>query len=161
MKYIKTIFLLLVVFLTCGCGKRDSISPQDFLEKLKNYDLVDVKSTINFADSAYKVTGNNNLEILYIKCSNKNTIKQMYYDETNNITKKAAAEAVVDNPEKTDYSIDDIEKSITKGDNYTIAGYDLKNKYYRLSWVDDTIIIASIDAKNKSELVNLLKSFNY
>lgn len=161
MKYIKTIFILLVVVLTCGCGKRDSISPQDFLEKVKKYDIVDVKSTINFADSAYKVTGNNNLEILYIKCSNINTIKQMYYDETNNITKKAAAEAVVDNPEQTDYSIDDIEKSITKGDNYTIAGYDLKNKYYRLSWVDDTIIIASIDTKNKSELVNLLKSFNY
>ena len=161
MKYIKTIFLLLVVVLTCGCGKRESISPQDFLEKVKKYDIVDVKSTINFSDSAYKVTGNNNLEILYIECSNINTIKQMYYDETNNITKKAAAEAVADNPEKTDYSIDDIEKSITKGDNYTIAGYDLKNKYYRLSWVDDTIIIASIDSKNKSELVNLLKSFNY
>ena len=85
----------------------------------------------------------------------------MYYDETNNVTKKAAAELALEDKSKTEFSLDDIEKSITKGDNYTIAGYDLKSTYYRLSWIDDTVIIASIDIKHKSDLVNFMKSMNY
>ncbi len=161
MKYLKALILILVVFITCGCGKRTSVSPQDFLNKAKDYNYTDVKNSIDFADAAYKIEGDNNLSVLYIKCSNKNTIKRMYYDETNNVTKKAAAELALEDTSKTEFSLDDIEKSITKGDNYTIAGYDFKSTYYRLSWIDDTVIIASIDIKHKSELVNFMKSMNY
>ena len=161
MKYIKLTVILLVVLITCGCGKREAISPQELFDKSKSYNITDVKSTIDFADAAYKITGDNGLDVLYIKCSNKNTIKQMYYDETNNITKKAAGEAVMEDTSTEEFSIDDIDKSITKGDNYTIAGYNLENKYYRLSWIDDTIIVSSIDIKHKSELVNFMKSINY
>ena len=87
-------------FFTCGCGKRTSVSPQDFLNKAKDYNYTDVKNSIDFADAAYKIEGDNNLSVLYIKCSNKNTIKRMYYDETNNVTKKAAAELALEDKSK-------------------------------------------------------------
>lgn len=162
MKKIKGLLLVLLVILTTGCSGRKAISPEEFKNNSKNFVAVDIKETMDFAEAAYKVIGDNNMEVIYIKCNDKNVIKRMYYDETTNVVKKATLELQLkEGNNDKEYSMDDIDKSIIKEKNFTIAGYNLKEKYYRLSWIDDTIIYGSIDIGAKSTLVNYMKKMNY
>ena len=161
MKKIKILLLVLLVIVTTGCGNRKAATPEDFKEKAKGYTINDVLNTFSFAEEAYEVKGNNNLVIYYVKCKNADTIRSIYYDEISNVSKKAAAELVAEGG--TDYEFDenDIDKTITKGDNYTISTYSLKDTYYRISWIDNTYVYGSVDSNHKTDLINFMKSLNY
>lgn len=163
MNKLKSLLLVLLVLLTTGCSGRKAISPEEFKKKSSSFVSINLKDSMDFAEAAYKIIGDDNMEVIYIKCNDKNIIKRMYYDETNNVVKKASVEYKLENGEdsKKEYTIDDIDKTIIKDKNYTIAGYNLKEKYYRLSWIDDTIIYGSIDASAKFTLINYMKSMNY
>lgn len=161
MKKIKILLLVLLVILTTGCGNRKAATPDEFKEKAKDYTVNDVLSTFSFAEEAYEVKGNNNLVVYYVKCKTTDTVRSIYYDEITNVSKRAAAELVAAGGSDYEFNENDIDKTITKGDNYTISTYNLKDKYYRISWIDDTYVYGSVDSNHKTELNNFMKSLNY
>jgi predicted small lipoprotein YifL len=160
-KTLKVLLVLALVILTTGCGKRNAATPEDFKNTFKDYKVEDVTSQYAFAESALKVTGGNNLTVLYLKVKSVDTIKDIYYDEITNITKKAGAELIANNDKDYQYKEEDIEKTITKGDNYTVAQYSLRDTYYRISWIDNTYIYGTIDIGSKTTLVNLMSPLKY
>ena len=161
MKKLKIVLLLVLVLLTTGCGKRNAATPEQFEETFKNYTVEDVSSSYTFAEKAYKVTSSDNMIVIYLKCKSTDVIKDIYYDEISNITKKAAADLIANNDSDYQYKEEDIEKTITKGDNYTVAQYSLRDSYYRISWIDNTYIYGTIDIGSKTKLVNLMSSLKY
>ena len=189
MKKIKILLLVLLVILTTGCGNRKAATPDEFKEKAKDYTVNDVLSTFSFAEEAYEVKGNNNLVVYYVKCKTTDTVRSIYYDEITNVSKRAAAELVAAGGSDYEFNENDINVGdiieyqrkdfsvihrvidkysrngevflITKGDNYTISTYNLKDKYYRISWIDDTYVYGSVDSNHKTELNDFMKSLNY
>ena len=161
MKKFKVLLLLVLVLLTTGCGSRKPATPEQFEDTFKDYKVEDVSSSYTFAEKAYKVTSADNMIVIYFKCKSIDVVKDIYYDEITNLTKKAAADLVANNDSDYDFKEEDIEKTITKGDNYTVAQYSLRDTYYRVSWIDDTYIYGTIDIGQKTKLVNLMTSLKY
>ena len=161
MKKLKVLLLLVLVLFTTGCGKRVPTTEEKFKDAFKDYKVEDVTSDFNFVNKAFKVTGSNDLVVIFFDCKSVDVTQDIYYDEITNITKKAAAELIADNGKEYEYNENDIEKTITKGDNYTIAQYSLKDTYYRVSWIDNTYIYGKIDIGSKTTLVNLMNSLKY
>ena len=161
MKKFKILLLLVLVLFTTGCGKRVPTTEEKFKDTFKDYKVEDVTSDFNFVNKAFKVTGSNDLVVIFFDCKSVDVTKDIYYDEITNITKKAAAELIADNGKEYEYNENDIEKTITKGDNYTIAQYSLKDTYYRVSWIDNTYIYGKVDIGSKTTLVNLMNSLKY
>ena len=161
MKKLKVILLLVLVILTTGCGTRKAATPEQFEETFKDYKVEDVTSSFTFAEKAYKVTSSDNMIVIYFKCKSVDVVKDIYYDEITNLTKKAAADLVANNGSEYKFKEEDIEKTITKGENYTISQYSLRDSYYRVSWIDDTYIYGTVDIGQKTKLVNLMSSLKY
>ena len=161
MKKFKVLLLLVLVILTTGCGSRRSATSEQFEETFKDYKVEDVTSSYTFAEKAYKVTGNDNMVVIYLKCKSIDVIKDIYYDEITNVTKKAAADLIANNGSDYEYKEEDIEKTITKGENYTIAKYSLRDTYYRISFIEDTYVYGTIDIGQKTKLDNLMISLKY
>ena len=161
MKKFKILLLLVLVLLTTGCGNRKAATPEQFEETFKDYKVEDVSSSYVFAEKAYKVTGANNMIVFYFKCKSTDVVKDIYYDEITNITKKAGAELIANNGSDYEYKEEDIEKTITKGENFTIAKYSLRDTYYRISWIDDTYIYGTVDIGQKTTLDNLMTLLKY
>lgn len=161
MKKLKVLLLLVLVLFTTGCGKRVPTTEENFKDTFKDYKIEDVTSEFNFVNKAYKVTGKNDLIVIFFDCKSIDVTKDIYYEEINNVTKKAGAELIADNGKDYEYNENDIEKTITKGDNYTIAQYSLKDTYYRISWIDNTYMYGKIDIGSKTTLVNLMNSLKY
>ncbi len=161
MKKFKVILLLFLVILTTGCGTRKAATPEQFEEAFKDYKVEDVTSSFTFTEKAYKVTSADNMIVIYFKCKSVDVVKDIYYDEITNLTKKAAADLVANNGSEYKFKEEDIEKTITKGENYTISQYSLRDSYYRVSWIDDTYIYGTVDIGQKTKLVNLMNSLKY
>ena len=161
MKKFKVLLLLLLVILTTGCGSRRAATPDQFKDAFKDYTIEDVSSEFAFADTAYKVTSTDNMIVYYFKCKSVDVVKDIYYDEITNVTKEAAADLIANNGADYKYKEEDIEKTITKGENFTVAKYSLRDTYYRISFIEDTYIYGTVDIGQKTKLDNLMISLKY
>ncbi len=161
MKKFKVLLILFLVILTTGCGNRKAATPEQFKDAFKDYKVEDVTSTYAFAEKAYQVTSTDNMIVIYFKCKSTDVVRNIYYDEITNITKKAGAELIANNDSDYKYKEEDIEKTITKGDNFTVSQYSLRDTYYRVSWIDDTYIYGTVDIGQKTKLVNIMSALKY
>ena len=163
MKKLKGLVLLLLVVLSTGCVKRAAISANDFYEKTKDdYKLVDAIDHYDFSDGAYSLTGKNNLQIIFIDTTEQ-LAKSMYVDETKNIYSYASTDLLEQNKDNSNYELkeSDIKKSIATGDNFSIVEMSTSKKYYRISWIKDTLMIGQVDLDSKTTLFDLMKKLGY
>ncbi len=164
MKKIKDLVLLLLIVFSTGCAKRSAISSDDFYEKTnKDYKVVDVKDEhYDFSDGAYALSGNNNLKVIFVDTTEQ-MAKSMYVDETKNAYSIASADLLEQNKENKNYELkeSDIKKTIATGDNFSIVEISTSKKYYRISWIKDTLMIGQVDLNDKTTLFDLMKKLGY
>ena len=163
MKRFKSLVLLLLIVLSTGCAKRAAITADDFYEKTNNdYKVVDAKDHYDFSDGAYVLSGKNNLKIIFIDTTEQ-TAKSIYVDETKNVYSQASTDLLEQNKDNKDYELkeSDIKKTIATGDNFSIVEITTSKKYYRISWIKDTIMIGQVDLDSKISLFNLMKKLGY
>ena len=66
MKKLKVLLLLVLVLFTTGCGKRVPTTEEKFKDAFKDYKVEDVTSDFNFVNKAFKVTGSNDLVVIFL-----------------------------------------------------------------------------------------------
>ena len=87
----------------------------------------------------------------------------MYVDETKNIYSYASTDLLEQNKDNSNYELkeSDIKKSIATGDNFSIVEMSTSKKYYRISWIKDTLMIGQVDLDSKTTLFDLMKKLGY
>lgn len=164
MKRIKGLVLLLLVVFSTGCAKRSALSADDFYEKTnKDYKVTDVKREhYDFSDGAYAISGKNNLKVIFVDTTEQ-MAKSIYVDETKNFYSYASTDLKEQNKDDKDYELkeSDIKKVIATGDNFSIVEISTSKKYYRISWIKDTVMIGQVDVSDKTTLFDLMKKLGY
>ena len=163
MKKFKSLVLILLVVFSAGCVKRSAITSSDFYEKTNNdYKVVDAKDHYDFSDGAYVLSGKSNLKIIFVDTTEQ-MAKSIYVDETKNVYSEASTDLLEQNKDKKDYELkeSDIKKTIATGDNFSIVEISTSKKYYRISWIKDTVMIGEVDLDSKTSLFDLMKKLGY
>ena len=79
MKKLKVLLLLVLVLFTTGCGKRVPTTEEKFKDAFKDYKVEDVTSDFNFVNKAFKVTGSNDLVVIFFDCKSVDVTQDIYY----------------------------------------------------------------------------------
>ena len=165
MKKIKTLLMVFVVCLLCtACGNRTAITGDKFYEKTnKDYNVTDRSDHYGFATSAYELNSDNNLKILFIETKSDSMSQSLFVDETKNAYTDATNDLAEQNKDDKDFKIDDaeVDDTVTKGDNYSVVEINTSKTYYRITWIDNTVMIGSIDIDSKTTLLNTMKGLGY
>ena len=105
----------------------------------------------------------NNLKISFIETKNDSMSQSLFVDETKNAYTDATNDLAEQNKDDKDFKIDDaeVDDTVTKGDNYSVVEINTSKTYYRITWIDNTVMIGSIDIDSKTTLLNTMKGLGY
>ncbi len=131
-----------------GCGKtKEALSGDEFVAKMSNlnYQLYDYTESLDYAKSAYKIV-DDNYNFTYIEGNRKYDVEGLFVDECTNVY-TALGE---DNKPRT-----------LGGDNWTFLEGTTEDKYYYVSWIDNTYIYVEAPLSYRSEIESILKELPY
>jgi hypothetical protein len=148
MKKILLIIVTCVLSLTLvtGCSKtKEKITGEQFYEKISpNYKLVDYTSKIDYVKKAY-VYDSEGIKFYFYEGNRSFDMGNIYLDEVNN--------AASDLFNKTD--------EIDKGDNYSSVKMWNDQTYYRIAYIDNTLLYAKSRLDYKDRVDDIFEKCGY
>lgn len=165
MKKIKTLLIVMMSILLCtACGNKTTITGDKFYDKINgDYTVKDIGDSYDFAKSAYQVDGLNSMKITFVEAKNNTVAQSLFVDESQNVYTAATADLTNINKDNKSYKVedDDVDDTVTKGDNYSIVEVRTSDTYYRVVWIDNTVMFGSIKIDSKTQLLNVMKGLGY
>lgn len=165
MKKIKTLLIVMMSILLCtACGNKTAITGDKFYDKTnEEYTVKDIGDFYDFAKSAYQVDGLNSMKITFVEAKNNTVAQSLFVDESQNVYTAATADLTNINKDNKSYKVedDDVDDTVTKGDNYSIVEVRTSDTYYRVVWIDNTVMFGSIKIDSKTQLLNVMKGLGY
>lgn len=133
-----------------GCGKKASLTTEEFIKKAKEngYQIVDVKAQFSEYDELKDATlaMNDNYQIEFYTLDNETNAKSMF--DTNKATFESYKES----------SNIEFNKSMSNYNTYSLTSGEY---YMYLSRIDNTLIYLRVKNTYKEEVKTFIKSLNY
>lgn len=149
MKKMKVLLICALTLLVSGCSKtRSALSPEEFSTILKdnNYKLLDKTDSIDYAEAAYLVNSEA-FEFAFVNGKRKYDIEGLFIEECKNVLNDAGNK--------------EYEKNLDSGDNYAYLKITTDEKFYYVSWIDDTYLYIKAPIGRQEELERLLDKLGY
>ena len=137
---------VLSLTLVTGCSKtKEKITADQFNERIgSNYTLIDYTSKIDYVKKAY-IYESDGIKFYFYEGNRSFDMGNIYIDEVNN----AASELF----NKTD--------EIDKGDNYSSVKMWNDESYYRVTYIDNTLLYAKARLDYKSRVDEIFEKCGY
>lgn len=142
---IVTVICISTCLLT-GCKKKIvKISADEFYEKVNStYELTDMTSTLGYVKKAYAYN-KDGLYFYFYEGNRSFDMGNIYIDEVEN-----TANRLFDSKDKID-----------KGDNYSFITLYNDDDYYRIGYIDNTLIFAHANMNNRDLVDNLFEKCGF
>lgn len=145
-KILLSVFLMLSILTGCEDTK-ESITGAEFRDVIKEYEL-EVKnytSTFSYADIAYKAD-TEEIYLFYLDGKKTYDVEGLFLDECENVYKEAG---------------NDYKRKTRGGDDWLVLEVTSDEKYYYLSMINDTYIVAKSAADKKSLIEDIVDDLGY
>lgn len=149
MKKIKVLLICMLTLFVSGCSKtRTALEPDEFASVLDKFDykVLDKTDTVDYADAAYYVNAND-FEFVYVNGKRKYDIEGLFVEECKNVVNVIGQE--------------EYDKNMDSGDNYAYLSITTENRFYYVSWIDDTYIYIKAPLNKKDKLEDILAKLGY
>ena len=146
-KILMVVTILVSVLLVTACGekKKESITAEEFYNRINStYELVDVTSKIGYVKKAYAFE-KDHIYFYFYEGNRSFDIGNVYKDEVQNVAGQMM----------------DKKDTIDKGDNYSSITIQNDEEYYRIEYIDNTLLYAKTTANYKGYVDELFEKAGY
>jgi hypothetical protein len=146
----KSILLLVVSVLTLGLltgcsNKKEKISADDFYNKIgPNYSLVDISNKLDYVKKAYYYDSEG-ITFYFYEGNRMFDMGNIYIDEVNNVANNMFNK----------------EDEIDKGENYSSIKMWNDESYYRIAYVDNTLLYVKAISDYKARADDIFEKCGY
>ena len=140
-----TVFMAVILVTGCGSNKKDKLSSEEFYNRINDsYKLTDITSKIDFVQKAYAYEKDGVL-IYFYEGNRTFDMGNIYIDEVQNVSGQMM----------------DKKDSIDKGENYSSITIYNDEEYYRIAYVDNTLLYAKGPKANQYMIDEVFNKTGY
>ena len=140
-----TVLMTLILVTGCGSNRKDKLTSEEFYDKINSeYKLTDITSRLDFVQKAYAYEKDGVL-IYFYEGNRTFDMGNIYIDEVQNVSGQMM----------------DKKDSIDKGDNYSSITIYNDEEYYRIAYVDNTLLYAKGPKANQYIVDDVFKKAGY
>ena len=146
-RFLMVVTVLVSLLLVTGCedNKKEKITAEEFYNRVnETYKLSDITKRIDFVQKAYAY--------------DKDEVKFYFYEGNRSFD---MGNIYIDEVQNASSNMLDKKDSIDKGDNYSSITIYNDQEYYRIAYVDNTLLYAKVNEVYKEEIKKIVKDLGY